>query len=94
MPDVLLRDCTAEALRSRSWKNSDFEFRNFTLRTPCLCGEYFFTKPIPPYLNGAQAEGVINMFSCITRNSLVAGGHPSTVLEASARSRSRSPPSL
>mgnify|MGYP003694554781 CR=1 FL=1 len=47
-----------------------------------------------PYLNGAQADGVINMFSCITRNSLVAGGHPSTVFEASARSRSRSPPSL
>ena len=93
MLDVLLGDCTAEALRSRS---KGFLIKNTfrTLRTPCLCGEYFFTKPIPPYLNGAQAEGVINMFSCITRNSLVAGGHPSTVFEASALSRSRSPPSL
>src|SRR6266508_4374134 len=46
------------------------------------------------YLNGAQGAGVINIFSCMTRNSRVGGGHPSTDLVASARSRSRSPPSL
>ncbi len=68
------------------------------LESPCLCGDIRVLRveySIPQfYLNGAHAEGVINMFSCITRNSLVAGGHPSTVFVASARSRSRSPASL
>src|SRR5918996_107066 len=46
------------------------------------------------YLSGEQAAGTMSIFSCLTRNSLVAGGQPSTVFDASARSRSRSPPSL
>jgi len=51
-----------------------------------FAGEIFFW----PYLNGAQGAGVMMVFSCITMNSRVAGGHPFTVLLASARSRSRS----
>ena len=70
------------------WSNGVMHLKS---NTPIL---RYSNTPIPPYLNGAHAEGVINMFSCITRNSLVAGGHPSTVFEASARSRSRSPASL
>ena len=42
------------------------------------------------YLKGAHADGVINMFSCITMYCLVSGGQPATFFEASARTRSRS----
>lgn len=46
------------------------------------------------HLNGAQGAGINNIFSCMKRSSLVGGGHPCTVLLASARNRSRSPASL
>jgi len=46
------------------------------------------------YFIGEQAQGTITMFSCLTTNSRVCGGQPCTLFDASARKRSRSPPSL
>ena len=76
----------------RDAKHAKFgEIENyFSLRSWRLCARMSSLA----YLNGAQGAGVMIVFSCITRNSLVGGGQPSAVLLASARSRSRSPASL
>jgi len=63
----------------------------FLLGVLCVLAREIFSLA---YLNGAQGAGVMMVFSCITSNSLVGGGQPSTVLLASARRRSRSPASL